>query len=58
MSNLIFIMDTKKDFSVDIEQVRKDLRNIETDILIAKARLEEMQKHKETLIYFLETIDW
>ena len=51
-------MDTKKDFSTDIEQVREDLQKVETNILIAKARLEEMQKHKETLIYFLETIDF
>ncbi len=51
-------METEKDFSIDIEQVREDLQKLETNILIAKARLEEMQKHKDTLLYFLETINF
>jgi hypothetical protein len=51
-------MEKKKDFTADIEQVKQDLQQIETSILIAKARLEEMQRHKETLDYFLETIDY
>jgi hypothetical protein len=48
----------KKDFTEDIEQVKEDLLKIEREIEIMKARLDEKQKHKETLEYFLETIDF
>jgi len=46
-----------KDFTADIEQVKGDLLAIEREIEVIKARLQEMEKHKETLIYFLETIE-
>jgi len=51
-------MKKEKDFTADIEQVREDLSNIERDIQVLKATLDEKQKHKETLQYFLDTIDF
>ncbi len=51
-------MKKEKDFTADIEQVRLDLLEIEKQIEIIKVRLEEKQKHKDTLQYFLETIDF
>jgi hypothetical protein len=51
-------MKKEKDFTSDIEQVKEDLLEIEREIEIIKVKLEEKQKHKETLQYFLDTIDF
>ena len=51
-------MKKEKDFTADIEQVKEDLSNIEREMEVMKAKLDEKQKHKETLLYFLDTIDF
>jgi len=50
-------MKTEKDFTNDILCVQQEISKIETDILILKAKLEEKIKHKDTLEYFLRTIE-
>ena len=37
---------------------KEDLLAIEREMEIMKAKLDEKQKHKETLEYFLDTIDF
>lgn len=49
-------MEKQKDFTVDIEQVKEDLAKVELSLTISKVRIEELQRHKETLEYFLEVI--
>ena len=51
-------MKKEKDFTADIEQVKEDLLALEREMEIMKAKLDEKQKHKETLQYFLEAIDF
>lgn len=51
-------MKKEKDFTADIKQVKEDLLIIEREIDIIKVTLEEKIKHKSTLEYFLETIDF
>jgi hypothetical protein len=52
------MMKKEKDFTTDIQQVKDDLQQLETDMLVLNTKLYEMQKHKETLIYFLDVIDF
>lgn len=49
-------MKKEPDFTREIEQIKEDLQKIETDILVCEAKISEMKKHKETLMFFLETI--
>ncbi len=51
-------MKKEKDFTADIEQVKTDLAEIEQRIAVNEASLVEMKRHKATLEYFLETIDF
>jgi hypothetical protein len=51
-------MKKEKDFTADIEQVKEDLVTIDKEIEVIKAKLEEKLKHKATLEYFLDTIDF
>ena len=51
-------MQEKKDFTADIEQVKEDLLALEREMEVMKAKLDEKQKHKVTLQYFLDTIDF
>ena len=51
-------MKKEKDFTADIEQVKEDLLALEREMEVMKAKLDEKQKHKETLQYFLDTIDF
>ena len=47
-----------KDYTSYIEQFKEDLQKLETDILIIKVKLEEMQKHKESIICFLDALSY
>lgn len=51
-------MKKEKDFTSDIEEVKSDLSELEKRIAVNESSLVEMKKHKETLEYFLETIDF
>jgi hypothetical protein len=55
---ILNMMKKEKDFTSDIEQVKEDLLALEREMEIMKAKLDEKQKHKETLQYFLDTIDF
>jgi len=51
-------MKKEKDFTADIKQVKEDLLAIEREMEVMMAKLDEKQKHKEILQYFLDTIDF
>ena len=46
------------DFKGTKGNFKEDLLALEREMEIMKAKLDEKQKHKETLQYFLDTIDF